>query len=338
MTENNHNSKSTDVFGVGNAMVDILALVEDNFIQEHDLNRGSMTLMDAEKQAGLLHKLEHHSLELGSGGSAANTMIAIVQSGGKGFYSGKVSNDTNGEFYRKDLLEAGISFDVHPAPNHSGSTGTCLVLTTPDAERTMCTHLGVSTTLAPTDIDVDLLSRCQYSYVEGYLWDAENPRQACVETMEQSKGNQVQVAFTFSDSFLVNRFADDFHKLVSDYCDVLFCNADEVRRFCELESLTDCANKIGQLVDTAFITDGANGCLVVQNQQVTSVSGFPVQAKDTVGAGDAFAGGVLFGLTNGFSATKAARWGNYMASCVVQVHGARLDKSMAHLVTEIIGH
>ncbi len=329
-------SKSVDVFGVGNAMVDILALVEDDFIKVHDLNRGSMTLMDSEKQGQLLRELKHHSLELSSGGSAANTMIAIAQSGGKGFYSGKVSRDTNGEFYRQDLLAAGIDFDVNPTEEDCGSTGSCLVLTTPDAERTMCTHLGVSTTLAPTDIDVEKLSQCKYSYVEGYLWDSPDPKKASIETMEQSKRHDVKVAFTFSDLFLVDRFRDDFHNLVSKYCDVVFCNADEVRHFFGIESLTDCASKLGELVDTGFITDSANGCLVVENKQVIDVKGFPVEAVDTVGAGDAFAGGVLFGLTNGFNAQQSARWGNYIASRVVQVYGARLDKSMADKIPEII--
>ncbi|MDJ0795720.1 MAG: adenosine kinase [Calothrix sp. MO_167.B12] len=330
-------SKSVDVFGVGNAMVDILALVEDDFVREHDLNRGGMTLMDSEKQGRLLQELKHHSLELSSGGSAANTMIAIAQSGGKGFYSGKVSRDTNGEFYRQDLLEAGIHFDVHPTDENHGTTGTCLVLTTPDAERTMCTHLGVSTTLAPTDIDVEKLAQCKYSYVEGYLWDAPDPKKASIETMEQSKRHGVKIAFTFSDLFLVSRFSDDFHELVTKYCDVVFCNADEARHFCETESLEDCASKIGDMVDTAFITDGANGCLVVQDKEIVRVPGFPVKAVDTVGAGDYFAGGTLYGLTNGLNVQQSARWGNYMASCIVQVHGARLDKSMADQVTEILG-
>ncbi|NER48397.1 MAG: adenosine kinase [Symploca sp. SIO1A3] len=338
MTEQTTQSRPIDVFGVGNAMVDILTFVEDDFIQEHTLSRGGMTLVDAEKQGGLLQKLEHKSLELNSGGSAANTMIALAQSGGNGFYSGKVAKDPNGEFYRKDLQEAGIQFDVHPAPESGPPTGTCLVLTTPDAERTMCTHLGVSTTLAPTDINVEQLSRCKYSYIEGYLWDAPDPKKACVETMEQSKRNGVKVAFTFSDSFLVNRFTDDFHKLVSDYCDLLFCNADEVRQFCGSESLEDSASKIGKLVDLAFITDGPAGCLVVKNQQITKVPGFPVKAIDTVGAGDSFAGGVLYGITNGLTNEQAARWGNYLASCVVQVQGARLAaKSMADKIQEIVG-
>lgn len=336
MTDNNQ-EKSVDVFGVGNALVDILAFVEEGFIEKHTLNRGGMTLMDAHTQGQILHDLEHSSLQMRSGGSAANTMIAISQSGGKGFYSGKVAQDTNGEFYREDLLAAGIEFDVHPAPESHGPTGTCVVLTTPDAERTLCTHLGVSTTLASTDINIDRLKRCKYSYIEGYLWDGETPRKASVETMEQAKRNNVKVAFTFSDGFLVERFTDDFHHIISEYCDTVFCNADEARHFCGTQSLDDCAAKLGELVDLAFLTDGANGCLVVENKQVTRVPGFKVTAIDTVGAGDAFAGGVLYGLTNGLTTTQAARWGNYLASLVVQIHGPRLEVSLVDRVREIVG-
>jgi sugar/nucleoside kinase (ribokinase family) len=336
MTENNKDSGSVDVFGVGNALVDILALVEDNFVIDHGLNRGGMTLMDSETQGGILHDLEHNSLQMRSGGSAANTMIAIAQSGGKAYYSGKVAKDTNGEFYRQDLLSAGIDFNVHPATEFNGPTGTCVVLTTPDAERTMCTNLGVSTTLAATDIDVDRLAHCKYSYIEGYLWDAPNPRQASIETMEQSKRLGVKVAFTFSDGFLVDRFADDFHKVVSEYCDVIFCNADEVRSFFKEESFAECARKMSEITDLAFITNGAKGCLVVEDKQIVEVPGYPVHPLDTVGAGDAFAGGVLFGITNGYTAAQAARWGNFLASMVVQIHGPRLEGSQAHRVSKVI--
>lgn len=337
MTEISKGSKAVDVFGVGNALVDILALVKDDFIVSHELNRGSMTLVDAEKQGGLLQDLEGTSLQLRSGGSAANTMIALAQSGGSGFYSGKVSGDANGIFYRQDMLDAGIEFDVAPASSSSGPTGTCVVLTTPDAERTMYTNLGVSITLSPADIDVDKLKGCKYSYVEGYLWDGPDPRKASVETMSQSKRHGVRVAYTFSDAFLVDRFADDFRQIVSEYCDVLFCNASEVRRFCEVESIEECAAKMGELADMVFITDGGKGCRVVENKQISTVPGFPVQAIDTVGAGDAFAGGVLFGLTHGYSAIASARWGNYLGSQVVQRYGPRLEGSQANKLAEIMG-
>lgn len=333
---NQSQDRPVDVFGVGNALVDILAFVDEDFIQTHALNRGGMTLMDSHRQGNILHDLEHTSLQMRSGGSAANTMIAIAQSGGTGFYSGKVAEDTNGEFYREDLLVSGIEFNVHPASEMNGPTGTCVVLTTPDAERTLCTHLGVSTTLSPTDIDLDRLRRCQYSYIEGYLWDAEIPRKASLETMEKSKQNGVKVAFTFSDGFLVERFTDDFHHLVSEYCDTVFCNADEVRHFCGSQSLDDCAEKLAKIVPLAFITDGKNGCLVIENQQVNRVPGFPVKAVDTVGAGDAFAGGVLYGLTHGLTPVESGRWGNYLASLIVQVHGPRLEESYADRLPEII--
>jgi len=328
--------KPFNVFGVGNALLDILALVEDNFIQTHDLNRGAMTLMDTIKQGKLLQQLESHPLELRCGGSAANTMMAIAQSGGTGIYSGKVSADTNGEFYQQDMIAAGIQFEIEPADTTQGPTGTCLVLTTPDAERTMCTHLGVSTTLSVTDINVDHLSQCQYSYIEGYLWDAPEPRQASIQTMEQSKRLGVKVAFTFSDMFLVERFGDDFRALLTEYCDVLFCNADEVRHFCGTEDLEACASYLGEKVNQVFITNSDQGCLVVENQTLIHVPGFPVKPVDTVGAGDAFAGGVLYGLTNNLTTAQAARWGNYLGSQVVQIHGPRLSESQHHKLAEII--
>ncbi|MEL7035427.1 MAG: adenosine kinase [Cyanobacteria bacterium J06592_8] len=336
MTDNNQASKSKDVFGVGNALLDILALVDDNFIQKHNLNRGAMTLMDVQNQGKLLQELENQSLELRCGGSAANTMIAIAQSGGSGYYTGKVAEDTNGEFYRQDMVKIGMGFEVSPDLHSENPTGTCLVLTTPDAERTMCTNLGVSTQLSVSDVNIEHLSQCQYSYVEGYLWDAPDPRKASVETMEQSKRHGVKVAFTFSDGFLLDRFTDDFHKLVSEYCDVVFCNADEVRHFFQSESLEDCASKLGKIVELAFITDSDKGCLVVEKGQITPVAGFPVKPLDTVGAGDAFAGGVLYGLTNGLTTQQAARWGNYLGSLVVQIHGPRLPKSPADQLQTII--
>lgn len=329
--------KSIDVFGVGNALIDILAFVDDHFIEQQHLSRGAMTLMDNETQGNLLYALEHIPVQLRSGGSAANTMIALAQSGGSGYYSGKVASDPNGEFYRKDMLESGIYFDVPPAPTTSGATGSCLVLTTPDAERTLCTNLGVSTQLSAADIDLEKLSHCRYSYIEGYLWDAIDPRQASIETMEHSKRLGVKVAFTFSDMFLIERFADDFRDLVKDYCDVLFCNAEEVRHFCQTESLTECATHLGQLAELVFITDSGNGCLVVEHQNTIHVPGFPVKPLDTVGAGDAFAGGVLFGLTQGWSASKSARWGNYLGSQVVQIQGPRLEGSQGDKISEIVG-
>lgn len=327
--------KKFDVFGVGNAIVDMLAFVPDNFISAQELQRGSMTLMDTDRQASILHKLSDHKVELASGGSAANTMVAIAQSGGSGFYCGKVAHDMHGEFYRQDMEESGIKFDVEMAPETADPTGTCVVLTTPDAERTMCTHLGVSTSLAKTDVNIDHLAACKYSYIEGYLWDAEGPREACIEAFEQSKRLGLITSFTFSDPFLVDRYHQQFMEIVPKYCDVLFCNADEARRLCETDSLDQCAQQLGEMAETVFLTDGPNGCLVILNREITPVAGFKVDAIDTVGAGDAFAGGVLFGLAKGMGGLQAARWGNYMASRVVSITGPRLPESMSDKIEEV---
>ncbi|NEQ40688.1 MAG: adenosine kinase [Okeania sp. SIO3I5] len=330
------NTQKLDVYGVGNALVDILALVEEDFITKYSLQKSGMTLMDAQTQGGILAGLENISLKKRSGGSAANSMIAIAQSGGTGIFVAKVASDPNGELYRQDMLDFKIEFNVAPVLTANEPTGTCVVLTTPDAERTMCTNLGASVNLSASDIDAEQIKRCQYTYVEGYLWTGDDTKQACIQAMEHSKRQEVKVCFTFSDLFLVDLFADDFRQVLSNYCDVLFCNADEARNFSGIDSLEKSAMKIGELVETAFITDGKEGCLVVKDKQITPVPGFPATAIDTVGAGDAFAGGVLYGLTHGYQPTQAARWGNYLASNVVQIQGPRLEGSWADKVEQII--
>jgi sugar/nucleoside kinase (ribokinase family) len=317
-------NKKYDVYGVGNALVDILANVEESFIGQFGLHHGSMALMDAKTQGQVLEHLEMKDLKLACGGSAANTMVAIAQSGGSGIYAGKVAHDTYGEFYQQDMQKTGIAFPVKLATEQGLPTGTCVVLTTPDAERTMCTHLGISTSLHASEIQRDQIAKCKISYVEGYLWDADQPRAACRKTFELSNELGVKTAFTFSDAFLVDRFPNEFREVVTNHCDIVFCNADEARRFCKKESLDECAAELGQLCELVFITDGSQGCLVVEKGKSTLVKGFAVKAVDTVGAGDAFAGGVLYGLTHDHSPQESARWGNRLASEVVATYGPRL--------------
>ncbi len=328
--------KKYDVFGVGNAIVDILAQVEEKSVVDLSLVKGTMALMDTETQSTVLHHLDSHPLQLASGGSAANTMVAVAQSGGNGVYFGKVSDDTHGQFYKQDMEQSGIAFPVPAADESSLPTGSCVVLTTPDAERTMCTHLGVSTTLHKSEIDADILSQCKVSYIEGYLWDAEGPRAACVESFEQSKRLGVRAAFTISDSFLIGRFADDFRRVISEYVDILFCNIDEAREFFETDDVDECTAKIGDICELSFVTASEQGCYVVENRSVQKVAGYPVKAVDTVGAGDAFAGGALYGITHGMSAVNAARWGNYFASRVVEHIGPRLHSSMEEHLQSIL--
>ncbi len=320
--------KQYDVFGVGNALVDTLVAIDEQFLTHHQITKGVMTLVDAHRQGEFLATLSDHHLELRSGGSAANTMVALANCGGTGCYTGKVANDTNGEFYKLDMEKAGIFFEVAPAPAHEGYTGTCVVLTTPDADRTMLTHLGISTTLAASDIDLDRLQQSQIAYVEGYLWDGASTKHACVHTMESAKQAGITVAFTFSDPFCVHRCRDDFEQLTRDYVDIVFCNHDEAMAFSGQEDPELAIQMIGKLCPTVFMTWGAKGAIVCDRGSLTTVPAFPVQPIDTNGAGDAFAAGTLYGLTHGYSLTKAARWGNYVASRMILEIGARLSVSL----------
>jgi sugar/nucleoside kinase (ribokinase family) len=252
-------------------------------------------------------------------------MVAITQCGGSAIYTGKVAHDTHGEFYRRDLQDSGVGFHVPLAPEAGFPTGTCVVLTTPDAERTMCTHLGISTALSEADIDEERLAQCKFSYIEGYLWDAPQPRSACVKTFQESRRLGIPAAFTFSDPWLVDRFANEFKSIVRDYCDILFCNSDEARRFFEAEDIDQCVSQIGNLCELVFVTASERGCYVIRDGVPELVAGFPTKAIDTVGAGDAFAGGTLYGLARGMSPQDAARLGNYLASRVVATIGPRID-------------
>jgi sugar/nucleoside kinase (ribokinase family) len=328
-----------DVFGVGNALVDTLVFVEDDFLEKHQLAKGIMTLSEGDRQGDILYDLQDHTLELRSGGSAANTMYNIALSGGKAIYTGKVADDANGEFYRRDLQKAGIDFDVHPNSEKHGPTGTCVVLTTPDSQRTMCTHLGVSTQLEAGDIDVDQLRRSKMVYIEGYLWTGDSTRAASVAAMEAARKHGIKVAFTFSDPFLVNSFKDDFTQLVRDYCDIVFANADEARHFTGWQDMDAAVKEIAKLCELAFVTSGKEGAFVCENKGdvVHREVGFPVKAVDSNGAGDAFAGGALYALSQGMGPAQAARWGNYMGSQIVQIHGARLQNSYVDHVKNILG-
>jgi sugar/nucleoside kinase (ribokinase family) len=329
-------NRSHDVFGVGNALVDTVAFVDDDFIREHNLNRAAMTLADSEKQAMILQALSHHPLELKSGGSAANTMIGIARCGGTGFYTGKVARDPNGEFYRLDLIKAGIHFDIHPEPETSGATGTCIVMTTPDAERTMYTHLGVSVMLSERDIDVERIACSRYVYVEGYLWDAPDPRKACIKTLQEARRLGTKAAFTFSDPFLVNRYRADLHGVVRELCDVVFMNEEEAKAFTEIPDLQRSLEYLSSLKPEFYVTAGKDGAYVIKEGHIFSIPGFPVEAIDTNGAGDNFAAGVLFGLSHGYSSQASARLGNYVASKIVQVKGARLEIDLREKALEIL--
>ncbi|MCS7205109.1 MAG: adenosine kinase [Leptospiraceae bacterium] len=330
------NENAYDVFGIGNAIVDLLVFVDDEFVESHQLPKGHMKLSTSEEQAKLLFDLEKFSIHMASGGSAANTMISIANIGGKTFFTGKIAKDPNGEFYRVNLKEAGVEFDVHPIEETEGSTATCIVLITPDAERTMSTHLGVSILLHENDIQEEIIKKSKMVYIEGYLWLNPITKQAALKTIEIAKMHQVPVSFTFSDGFVVAQFREEFEEKIKNHdFDVVFMNADEIQSFFAMEDYQKCLHELSKFDNLFFVTNSEKGANVVYKNTIIPVSGFPVKALDTTGAGDYFAGGTLFGLTRLKTPEQSAKWGNYLASKVVQVQGARLDKIYKDEITKI---
>ena len=313
-----------DVFGVGNALVDIQAQVTDAVVEATGFDKGIMTLVDDEQQNKVIAELAGLSLNRCAGGSAANTIVGVADFGGKAAYVGKVADDETGHFFLDDMRKMGVSIEVAPAAQ--GQSGTCAVLITEDAQRTMLTNLGVSATLTEDDIDDEELKQAAYVYIEGYLLTGETTKAAAYKAIDMAKANNVKVAFTASDPFLVNMIRDEIWDLVKGPVDLLFCNEEEAKSLTGLDDSLQCAAAIHEHVENVAMTLGADGSLVVHAGETIPVEGVKVDAIDTTGAGDMYAGGLLYGVTNGLSWKQAGRLASHASARIVSQLGARLDQ------------
>jgi sugar/nucleoside kinase (ribokinase family) len=318
-----------DVVGIGNAIVDVLAHADDAFIEELGLNKGTMTLIEAETADSLYGKMGP-AIEV-SGGSAANTIAALASLGGSGAFIGKVRDDQLGTIFRHDIVSLGITFDSKPAVE-GPSTARCLILVTPDAHRTMQTFLGVSSDLGPEDIDEDLIAASRVTYLEGYLWDRPRAKQAFVKAAQKAHGAGRKVALSLSDPFCVDRHRQDFIDLVNNHVDILFANEDEVVSLYEEHSFDDALQKVRGHCSIAALTRSDKGSVVVSGDEVHVVDAEPVaEVVDTTGAGDAYAAGFLYGLAKGDDLSRCARLGAITAGEVISHVGARPEVSLAEL-------
>lgn len=312
-----------DVYGVGNSLVDIQARITDSVLQGLEYPKGIMTLVDEAAQFKVLGALNGVPVNRCAGGSAANTVIAVADFGGKAAYAGKTGNDPLGQFCLQDMRTLGVQIEVRPA---SGQTGTCVVLITEDAQRTMLTHLGVSSTLGPDDIDENEVKQAKYVYVEGYLFTGDSTRAAAYKTIELAKKHGVKVAFTVSDPFLISLFRDQFWELIKGPVDLLFCNLEEARSLTGKESALDCAREIERHAASVALTLGENGSLLMNAGQAIPVEGVSTRAIDTTGAGDMYAGALLYGITNGLSWKQSGHLASHAAARIVSQLGARLER------------
>lgn len=314
---------SLDVFGVGNALVDIQARVADAVVERLGYPKGGMSLVDEAAQLRVLGELNGADISRCAGGSAANTIIAVADFGGKAAYAGKVSNDALGQFGIQDMRSMGVNIDV---PFATGQTGTSVILITPDAQRTMLTHLGVSATLSPADIDERLIAQSKYVYVEGYLFTGDSTRAAAMRTIEFARKHNVKVAFTLSDPFLIHLFRDTFLELIERDVDLLFCNLEEARSLTKRHDPIECAEELHRHCENVAMTLGADGSIIMHEGQVIPIEGVETEAIDTTGAGDMYAGAVLYGITNGLSWKQSGHLASHAAARIVAQLGARLHR------------
>jgi sugar/nucleoside kinase (ribokinase family) len=312
-----------DVYGVGNSLVDIQAQVTEATVTALGFPKGSMTLVDEAVQTKVLGGVAGVPFHRCAGGSAANTILGIADFGGKTVYAGKTADDELGKFFLEDMRRMGVAIEVPPA---AGQTGTCVILITPDAQRTMLTHLGVSVTLGPDDIDRKQIAQSKYVYVEGYLFAGPTTRDAALLAIAEAKAAGVKVAFTISDPFLIADHRDEFWELIQGPVDLLFCNLEEARSLTGLEDAVDCAREIHRHAASVALTLGANGSIVMHEGEVLPIEGVPVEAIDTTGAGDMYAAGLLYGITAGFTWRSAGRLASHAAARVVSQLGARLKR------------
>lgn len=312
-----------DVYGVGNALVDIQAPVADELLVRLGYPKGAMTLVDEATQTRVLAALDGAPVTRCAGGSAANTVMAVADFGGRAAYSGKTASDGIGQFFLRDMREMGVTIDV---PAREGQSGTCVVLITNDAQRTMLTHLGVSATLGPDDIDEAAIRAAKYVYVEGYLFAGDSTRQAALKTIEVAKKNGVKVAFTVSDPFLINLFRDEFWRLIEGPIDLLFCNLEEARSLTGKHHAIECAHEIHRHAENVALTLGKDGSILMHAGEAIPIEGVPTEAIDTTGAGDMYAGAVLYGITNGLTWKQAGHLASHAAARIVAQLGARLKR------------
>lgn len=311
-----------DVFGVGNALLDIQARVADSVLTDLRFSKGIMTLVDESTQERVISSLHGQTLHRCAGGSAANTLVGIAEFGGRAAYVGKVGQDEIGQFYLEDMRQVGVAVESTPI---AGRTGTCVVLITEDAQRTMLTNLAASSQLVPDDIDPIVIKESKYIYVEGYLFSGEPTKNAALRAIELAKQHGVKVALTVSDPFLIQYNRDLFLQLIEGPVDLLFCNLDEARALTGKHDPVECAHEIHRHAENVALTLGGDGSILMHQGQVIPIEGVPVTAIDTTGAGDMYAAGILYGITNGLSWKQAGHLASHAAARVVAQLGARLE-------------
>ena len=327
--------KCFDVVGIGNAIVDVLVQADDRFLEDHDLTKGTMALVD-EHQAERLYASVGPGLET-SGGSAANTLAGVAQLGGRAGFIGRVRDDQLGGIFAHDIRSVGARFET-PAATEGPSTARCLILVTPDAQRTMCTYLGASVGLDPADLDLEMVAQAKLLYLEGYLWDSDEAKAAFIAAAEMARAHGGEVALSLSDAFCVERHRESFQELVDGHVDILFANEMEITALYKANSFEEAADQVRGRCKLAALTRSEQGSLILNGSGTHQVEPYRLgPLVDTTGAGDLYAAGFLHAYTQGQEIAACGRLGSLCAGQVVTQLGPRPQGSLRELVAQHLG-
>lgn len=318
--------KRYHLYAIGNALVDTEIEVSDDFLASMDIGKGMMTLVDEDRQHTLVKALaqEANQHKRASGGSACNTVVAAQYFGAKTYYACKVADDETGAFFVNDLSAAGVDTNMH-STRPDGISGKCLVMVTPDAERTMNTFLGISETVSVDELDEDAIRASEYVYLEGYLVTSETGRAATIRLRELAEAAGVRTALTFSDPAMAKFFRDGLAEMMGEGVDLLFCNEEEALLFTGKDNLDDAVEVLMGQCRSLVITLGAKGALLWDGEAMQQVEPVTVKAVDTNGAGDMFAGAFIYGITHGYSFADAGKLASAASAKVVSDFGPRLQ-------------
>ena len=322
-----------DVLGIGNAIVDVIAHAEEDFLEREALVKGTMTLIDAAR-AEALYQMMGPAIEA-SGGSASNTMAGIASLGGNGAYIGKVRDDLLGQVFRHDITAIGVRYET-PAVTSGPGTARCLILVTPDGQRTMNTYLGACVDLGPDDIDAEIVAAASITYLEGFLFDPPQAQSAFRKAAAVAHAAGRQVALSLSDPFCVGRHRDDFRDLIDGHVDILFANAAEICSLYETHDFAAAAAAVRGQVSIVALTRSAAGSVILTSDAEYRVAAAPVaHVVDTTGAGDLYASGFLYGLTHGLPLPICGEIGSLCAAEIISHVGARPEVKLSELVDGI---
>jgi sugar/nucleoside kinase (ribokinase family) len=326
--------KKYDIYGIGNAIVDIVTEVDDDFFIRNNIEKGVMTLVDEKRQLELMKVIDMKRSKMSAGGSAANTVVAASQFGSIGFYSCLVAQDDLGKIFlqdiRKNNIDTNLTYDKCP----TGHSGRCLVMTTPDAHRTMNTFLGVSSFLSPEHLDEHAISNSRYVYLEGYLVASPKGLEAMIAAKKVAERNKVSVALTFSDPSMVKYFSTQMSEVIGASVDLLFCNEEEAMVYTGTSSVIEAREKLQEVAKHFVITLGENGAMIYDGDTYISIEPYKVKAIDTNGAGDMFSGAFMYGITHGHSYAEAGKLASLASSMVVSQFGPRLETDQVKKVME----